>query len=63
MVCLRNICVYTLHKGDSGGDDDNNNILVKEQYDFRSKLSTEVASYSLISEILNALKIKTLSVT
>jgi hypothetical protein len=22
MVCLRNICINTLHKGDSGGDDD-----------------------------------------
>ena len=28
MVCLRNICINTLHKGDNGdddGDDDNNN--------------------------------------
>jgi hypothetical protein len=25
MVCLRNICVNTLHKGDSDDDDDNNN--------------------------------------
>jgi hypothetical protein len=22
MVCLRNICINTLHKGDSDGDDD-----------------------------------------
>ena len=36
----------------------NNNTLVKEQLGFRSKLSTEAASYSLISEILNALKNK-----
>jgi hypothetical protein len=35
-----------------------NNILVKEQFGFRSQLATEVASYSLISEILNALNKK-----
>jgi hypothetical protein len=23
MVCLRNICINTLHKGDDDGDDDN----------------------------------------
>ena len=32
----------------------NNNTLVKKKFDFRSKLSTEAASCSLISEILNA---------
>jgi len=25
MVCLRNICINTLHKGDNDDDDDNNN--------------------------------------
>jgi hypothetical protein len=25
IVCLRNICINTLHKGDSDDDDDNNN--------------------------------------
>ena len=25
MVCLRNICVNTLHKGDNDDDDNNNN--------------------------------------
>jgi hypothetical protein len=25
IVCLRNICVNTLHKGDSDDDDNNNN--------------------------------------
>jgi hypothetical protein len=25
MVCLRNICINTLHKGDSDDDDNNNN--------------------------------------
>ena len=25
MVCLRNICINTLHKGDKDDDDDNNN--------------------------------------
>jgi hypothetical protein len=25
IFCLRNICINTLHKGDSGGDDDDNN--------------------------------------
>jgi hypothetical protein len=29
-----------------------------EQFDFRSKFSTEAASYSLISEVLNALNNK-----
>jgi len=38
--------------------DNNNNTLVMEQFGFRSKLSTEAASYSLISEILNALNNK-----
>jgi len=30
MVCLRNICINTLHKGDNDGDDDddNNNIII-----------------------------------
>ena len=28
MVCLRNICINTLHKGDND-DDDNNNKTVK----------------------------------
>ena len=32
----------------------NNNTLVKEKFGFGSKLSTEAASYSLISEILIA---------
>jgi hypothetical protein len=32
IVCLRNICVNTLHKGDSDDDDDNNNVpFVKRQ--------------------------------
>ena len=56
MVCLRNICINTLHKGDDDDDDDdNNNIFVKEQFGFRSKISTEAVFYSLILEILNAL--------
>jgi len=25
MVCLRNICINTLHKGDNDNDNDNNN--------------------------------------
>jgi hypothetical protein len=25
MVCPRNICINTLHKGDNGGDDDDDN--------------------------------------
>jgi len=25
MVCLRNICINTLHKGDNDDDDDDNN--------------------------------------
>ena len=25
MVCLRNMCVDTIHKGDNDDDDDNNN--------------------------------------
>jgi hypothetical protein len=37
-----------------------NNILVSEQYDFRSNSSTEKASYKLINEILNALNNKIL---
>jgi len=36
----------------------NNNILVKEEFGFISKLSKEAASYSLISDILNALNNK-----
>jgi hypothetical protein len=32
-----------------------NNILAKEQYGFRSNLSTETASYKLINEVLNTL--------
>ena len=36
----------------------NNNILVKEQFGFRSTFSTEAASYSLISEVSNALNNK-----
>ena len=39
-------------------DDDDDNILVMEQFGCRSKLSTEAATYSLISEILNALNNK-----
>jgi hypothetical protein len=40
----------------------NNNILVTEQFGFRAKLSTAVAPYSLISEILNAVNNKNLIV-
>jgi hypothetical protein len=29
MVCLRNISVDTLHKGDTDDDDDNNNLKAK----------------------------------
>jgi len=36
----------------------NDNILVKEKFGYRSKLSTEAASYSLISDILNSLNNK-----
>jgi len=36
----------------------NNNILVKEEFGFISKLSKEVTSYGLISDILNALNNK-----
>jgi len=36
----------------------NNNIFVKEQFGFRSKISTEAAFYSLTLEILNALNNK-----
>jgi hypothetical protein len=36
----------------------NNNILVNEQFGFRSKLSTEKATYNLINEILEALNNK-----
>jgi hypothetical protein len=32
-----------------------NNILAKEQYGFRSNLSTETATYKLINEVLKAL--------
>jgi hypothetical protein len=39
----------------------NNNVLVKEQCGFRSKLSTEMASYNVISEILNALNYKNIN--
>jgi hypothetical protein len=39
-----------------------NNILVNEQYGFRSNSSTEKASYKLINEILNALNNKILVV-
>jgi hypothetical protein len=28
MVCLRNISVDTLHKGDTDDDDNNNNIII-----------------------------------
>jgi len=35
-------------------NNNNNNILVREQFGFRSKFSTEAASYSLISEVLYA---------
>jgi hypothetical protein len=35
-----------------------NNILVKEQYGFRSNSSMEKASYKLIDEILTAMKYK-----
>jgi hypothetical protein len=38
----------------------NKNILVKEQFSFRCKSSTEIASYNLISAILNALNKKSL---
>jgi hypothetical protein len=37
-----------------------NNILVNEQYGFRSNSSAEKASYKLINEILNALGSKIL---
>jgi len=37
----------------------NNNILAHEQYGLRNNLSTEAASYSLINNILDALKNKT----
>ena len=30
MVCLRNVYINTLHKGDDDDDDDNNNYEVKE---------------------------------
>ncbi|PNF41624.1 hypothetical protein B7P43_G10456 [Cryptotermes secundus] len=33
----------------------NNNILAKDQYGFRSKSSTEIATYELVNEVLNAL--------
>ena len=36
----------------------NNNILVNEQFGFRSKLSTEKATYNLINEISEALNNK-----
>ena len=36
----------------------NSNILVNEQFGVRSKSSTEMASYNLITEILNALNNK-----
>jgi hypothetical protein len=29
MVCLGNICINTLHKGDNDDDDDNNNGKIK----------------------------------
>jgi hypothetical protein len=32
----------------------NNNILAKDQYGFRSKSSTEIATYKLVNEVLNA---------
>jgi hypothetical protein len=37
MVCLRNICINTLHKGDSDDDDDDDD-------DDNNKVSTEVIS-------------------
>jgi len=33
MVCLRNISVDTLHKGDTEDDDNNNYLTVKQRYD------------------------------
>jgi hypothetical protein len=39
MVCLRNICINTLHKGDSDDDDDdNNNNKVNEEASHKVKL-------------------------
>ena len=33
MVCLRNICINTLHKGDNDDDNnDNNNKVLKEKW-------------------------------
>jgi hypothetical protein len=43
---------------DDDDDDDDSNILVKEQFGFRSKSSTEMTFYNLISEILDALNNK-----
>jgi hypothetical protein len=42
MVCLRNICINTLHKGDSGDDDDdddnnNNNLSPLLSCDLKNK--------------------------
>jgi len=39
----------------------NRNIVVKEQFGFRSKLSTEAAIYSLVSEIFIALNNKNIT--
>ena len=33
----------------------NNNILVNEQFDFREKLSTEMAMYTLLNNVLSSL--------
>ena len=46
MVCLRNICINTLHKGDNDDDDDNNNnsnvfliITLKQRIIMANKIS------------------------
>ena len=58
MVCLRNICINTLPKGDDDDDDNNNNILVNEQFGFREKLPTEMATYTLLNNVLSLFDLK-----
>ena len=40
MVCLRNVSINTLHKGDDDDDDDNNNL--KQQIVTRLHIDTPV---------------------
>jgi hypothetical protein len=43
------------HLNNNNNNNNNNNILVNEQFGFREKLSTEMATYTLLNNVLTSL--------